>query len=186
MKATEQYFPKMLFIMLYKVVLTFESVDEILKCDHSNESYWVVLSCGAVYYAVQDGSNFWVCDWNPAGWPCIYVGSVKFGKFVQFVLDRSYSAPPWRMNKVISVARQAICTTHLLQYAQILNKFGSQLMTVLNFFFWLCWTVHGNVALFSFHARLGGSLVMRTPRLQREQQRREQLAVVLRAMTSVD
>jgi len=28
-----------LFIMLYKVVVTFESVDEILKCDHSNESY---------------------------------------------------------------------------------------------------------------------------------------------------
>ena len=28
-----------LFIVLYKVVLTFESVDEILKCDHSNESY---------------------------------------------------------------------------------------------------------------------------------------------------
>ena len=24
--------------MLYKVALTFESVDEILKCDHSNES----------------------------------------------------------------------------------------------------------------------------------------------------
>ena len=29
----------LLLIMLYKVVLTFESVDEILKCDHSNESY---------------------------------------------------------------------------------------------------------------------------------------------------
>ena len=28
-----------LFVMLCKVVLTFESVDEILKCDHSNESY---------------------------------------------------------------------------------------------------------------------------------------------------
>jgi len=39
MKATEQYFPVVLFIMLYKVVLTFESVDEILKCHHSNESY---------------------------------------------------------------------------------------------------------------------------------------------------
>ena len=39
MKATEQYFPVVQFIMLYKVVLTFESVDEILKCDHSNESY---------------------------------------------------------------------------------------------------------------------------------------------------
>ena len=39
MKATEQYFPVVLFIMLYKVVLTFESVDEILWRDHSNESY---------------------------------------------------------------------------------------------------------------------------------------------------
>ena len=38
-KAIEQYFPVVLFIMLYKVVLCFESVDEILKCDHSNESY---------------------------------------------------------------------------------------------------------------------------------------------------
>ena len=61
MKATEQYFPAMLFILLCKVVLTFESVDEILKCDHSNESYWVVLSCSAVYYAVQSDSNFGVC-----------------------------------------------------------------------------------------------------------------------------
>ena len=39
MKATEQYFPVVLFIMLYKVVLAFETVDKILKCDHSNESY---------------------------------------------------------------------------------------------------------------------------------------------------
>ena len=39
MKATEQYFPVVLFIMLNKVVLTFESVDEVLKCDHLNESY---------------------------------------------------------------------------------------------------------------------------------------------------
>ena len=38
-KATDQYFPVVLFIMLYKVVLTFESVDEILKYHHSNESY---------------------------------------------------------------------------------------------------------------------------------------------------
>ena len=30
-KATEQYFPVVLFIMLYKVVLTFESVDELLR-----------------------------------------------------------------------------------------------------------------------------------------------------------
>ena len=39
LKATKQYFPVMLFVMLYKVVLTFESVDEIQKCDYSKESY---------------------------------------------------------------------------------------------------------------------------------------------------
>ena len=59
MKATEQYFPVVLFIMLYKVVLTFESVGEILKCDHSYEGYWAVLSCGTVYYAVQSASCRW-------------------------------------------------------------------------------------------------------------------------------
>ena len=72
MKVTEQYFPVVLFIMLFKVVLTFESVDEILKwnlnevneqyfplfkvvltfesapaheilkCGHSHESFWTV------------------------------------------------------------------------------------------------------------------------------------------------
>ena len=34
MKAIEQYFHVVLFIMLYKVILTCKSV-----CDHSNESY---------------------------------------------------------------------------------------------------------------------------------------------------
>ena len=38
MKATELYFSVVLFIMLYKVVLTFEFMDEILWCDHSNET----------------------------------------------------------------------------------------------------------------------------------------------------
>ena len=47
-----------LFIILYKVVLTLKSVDKTLVCDHSNESYWAVLSCNTVYYAVQGGSNF--------------------------------------------------------------------------------------------------------------------------------
>ena len=58
MKATGHFFPVVLFIMLYKVVVTFESVYVILKCDHSNESYCAVLSCGTVYYAVQGGSKF--------------------------------------------------------------------------------------------------------------------------------
>ena len=45
-------------MMLYKVIRTFESVDEILKCNNSTESYCVVLSCRAVYDAVQGDSNF--------------------------------------------------------------------------------------------------------------------------------
>ena len=39
MKPVEQYSPLVLLIIFYKVVLAFESVDEIPMCDHSNESY---------------------------------------------------------------------------------------------------------------------------------------------------
>ena len=38
-KATEQYFPMVLLIMLNKVVLTFEALDGIAWCDCSDESY---------------------------------------------------------------------------------------------------------------------------------------------------
>ena len=45
MKATEQYIHVVLFqVMLYKVVLTFDSVDEILKCEQKlNEQYFPVM-----------------------------------------------------------------------------------------------------------------------------------------------
>ena len=43
MKATEQYYPVVLFMKLYKVALIFESVDKILKCDQSNKSSPAVL-----------------------------------------------------------------------------------------------------------------------------------------------
>ena len=51
MKAAEQYFPMVLFIMLYKVVLTFEPVNEILQHDHSNETSLAVLSCSIIYFS---------------------------------------------------------------------------------------------------------------------------------------
>ena len=68
MKAIEQNFHVVLFIMLYKVVLTFKSVNETLVFDHSDESFWAVLSCGTVYHVVQGGSNLKVCGWNPSVW----------------------------------------------------------------------------------------------------------------------
>ena len=56
MKATERFVLVVLFIMLYKVALSFESMDEILKSDHSNESYCAVVP--VVFYAGQGDSNF--------------------------------------------------------------------------------------------------------------------------------
>ena len=50
-KATEQHFPVVVFIMLYKVVLTFESVDEMLWCDHSNETSPALLSQCPVFFS---------------------------------------------------------------------------------------------------------------------------------------
>ena len=52
-KAIEKCFPTMV----------------LFKCDHSNESYWAALSGGAVCYALQSDSNFWVCGRNPKVWP---------------------------------------------------------------------------------------------------------------------
>ena len=44
MTATEKHFPVVLFIMLYKVVLTFESVDEIptIQMKATEQSFPVV------------------------------------------------------------------------------------------------------------------------------------------------
>ena len=52
MKAIEQYFHVVLFIILYKVVQTFKSVDDTLMYDHSKESFYAGFYC-----AVQGGSS---------------------------------------------------------------------------------------------------------------------------------
>jgi len=52
---------------LYKVILTYKSVDEILVCDHSNESYYTVVPCDTVCHALQSDSNFAICSCNPVG-----------------------------------------------------------------------------------------------------------------------
>ena len=62
MKGTEQYFPVVMFIMLYKVVITFEFVDEILKCDHSNgpfaaSGHMVHAGGQAAHWDIQNKEN---------------------------------------------------------------------------------------------------------------------------------
>jgi len=39
LKAIEQYFPVILFVVLYKLIRIFQSVGEIVKCINSEESY---------------------------------------------------------------------------------------------------------------------------------------------------
>ena len=56
-----------LFIMLYKVVLAFESVDEILNCDHSNERYWafpvvMLITLFKVVLAFESVNEILTCD----------------------------------------------------------------------------------------------------------------------------
>ena len=63
----------------------YKSVYETLVCDHWNESYWAVLSCGTVYYAVQGGSNYksvyetLVCDHsNESYWAVLSCDTVLY------------------------------------------------------------------------------------------------------------
>ena len=49
------------------LILTFESVEEILRRDYSNESHWAVLSNDIVYVALG-GSKFRDCRWNRKVW----------------------------------------------------------------------------------------------------------------------
>ena len=49
-KAAEQYFPVVLLIVLYKVILTFECVDKILVCDHSDKRPTQHKYCETVMY----------------------------------------------------------------------------------------------------------------------------------------
>ena len=56
-----------LFIMLYKNVLAFESVDEILNCDHSNERYWafpvvLFMTLFKVVLAFESVNEILTCD----------------------------------------------------------------------------------------------------------------------------
>jgi len=71
--------------MLHKVVLSFESVNEILKCDHTNESYWAVLSCGDVFMLYKVALTFesvdeiLKCDHsNESYWAVLSFGAVYY------------------------------------------------------------------------------------------------------------
>lgn len=49
--ASEQNFPVVMFILLYEV-LTFESLDEILQCDYSMETFLTALPHVTIYFTI--------------------------------------------------------------------------------------------------------------------------------------
>ena len=62
MKATEQYFPVVLFIMLYKVVLTFESVDfKVLQFKRKQ----LDKSCPVALLVSDSSQKYYLFAWNP-------------------------------------------------------------------------------------------------------------------------
>ena len=65
MKATEQYFSVVLFIMLYKVILTFESVHEILWCDHSNETPSETVQQYFHFFFLPESLDLWPSLFSP-------------------------------------------------------------------------------------------------------------------------
>ena len=69
MKATKQDFVMVLFTVLYKVAHTFQSVDERkssrLKWDHSNETYWAILSNTILFIIVYKEVLTFESGWNP-------------------------------------------------------------------------------------------------------------------------
>ena len=77
MKATEQNFPVVLFIMLYKVVLTFESVDETLWSDHSNETSLPALTPGASCFSKFHKMKFGIFFVEFYLWPNLAVKWLK-------------------------------------------------------------------------------------------------------------
>ena len=74
-KATKQYFPVVLFIVLYKVVQTFESVDEILKWTiQATEQYFPVVLSNMLYKVVltfESVDEILKCDHSIQSYPAV-------------------------------------------------------------------------------------------------------------------
>ena len=67
--------------MLYKVVLTCKFVEEILKCDHSHESYGAVLSCGIFYQAVvtfESVDEILKCGYHDTYYSILSSGAINY------------------------------------------------------------------------------------------------------------
>ena len=84
-----------------KVNLTYESVDEILWCDDSNETSSAVLSHGTIYSVCS--SNFWVRGWNPMMWPFKWKLSACTVTFC-YLFVKILESEIWKFGQILPLA----------------------------------------------------------------------------------
>ena len=85
--SNEAFMPFDAVYLPCKVVQSFMSADEILKCDHLNESFWAVLSCGGVLFTTlykvvltfESVDEILKCDHsNKSYWAVLSCGAVYY------------------------------------------------------------------------------------------------------------
>ena len=118
-----------------KVTLTFESVDEIVWCDHSNESSMPVLAHGAIYFSkfhkMKFGNLVEICFWlnlavkgfkTQKKWPNIFQVSVHVHPChpYQHVTENTFKA--WTYYFRITLRIQSM-RTHFLAFKKIANRY---------------------------------------------------------------
>ena len=126
MKAIEQYFHVVLFIMLYKVVLPFRSVNEALVCDHSNESY------RAVPFQVLTLRSKWtirfLCMCSTPCSICFMYRTTSFSVRLSSLHTFSNSSPPEILRKKLVISKvQLAWQFSIVNYtvsSSIWNKFA--------------------------------------------------------------
>ena len=91
MKATEQYFPVVLYVMLYEVVLTFESINNTLQCDYKVSKQFFSPNLFIMLYKM-------VLIFTPVDKLCCVnlMKSVQvYFPMIAFVLEPTASKRPW-------------------------------------------------------------------------------------------
>ena len=113
-KVASSWKDKLHFTIIRKFSICWMKYTMSLKDYHFNESYWVVLSNGTVYYAVQGGSNFWVCGWNPMVWP--FKWKLLSSTFLWYYLSRCLNSSwvVWLHPYLVH-----ILTEHSLELSQV-------------------------------------------------------------------
>ena len=145
MKAIEQYFHVVLFVMLFKVVLTFESVNETLVRDQSSGSYWAALKCVLFImlykvFQLKSLDETLVCDHpNESYWAALSCSLVWNCLLYRVIFTFVYEIPvcqePINQNSVFLKTELYSWYMRLSRYNYKISPAGTCMVAVLLIFF---------------------------------------------------